>query len=179
MCRYPIYNLEIVAVNNPVHTVNTEDHEAAVLQAVATRAFLRPSKFLMERHMMPTIPWRSVRYCWSALAKTSPVRDFWTPVPGIVAHWPEKLRLLVEAYSKANLIQKYELISSKMDEVNHLYIKIGLDGTNLWKAKLETLTMSFAQTEHELHKRHEAVHLLALYVGKEDYSTLATINSVI
>ena len=154
----------------PPPVVNTSRHEAAVLQAVATRAFLRPSKFLFERHMNPSTNWRSIRYCWSALSKTCPVVDFWSPVPGVACDWYSKLLFMVSSYLKSGLLVP------KLDELNHINIKIGIDGTNIWKAQLETMTFSFAHVEADLYKLPNACHLFMLYVGKENYVNLSTLK---
>ena len=90
---------EVVDVN----IVDTTAHEAAVLQYIATRAFLRPSKYRFERHIHPGVPWRCIRYCWSALSKCTPVVDFWSPCPGIATPWMLKLRFMVHAYYTAGL----------------------------------------------------------------------------
>ena len=166
--QYFIQELEEPVVQD-VNIVNTSKHEAAALQAVALRAFLKPRMFLFERHLHPQVNWKSIRYCWSVLSKTAPVNDFWYPVPGIVSSWEDKLKLVVNCYSKAKLITTH-------NDVNHIYIKLGLDDTNLWKAQLETLTISFAHAENNLYKLPSACHLLMLYVGKEDYSKLSVIN---
>ena len=131
---------------------------------VATRAFLRPSKFLFEKHLRPTTNWRSIRHMWSAFAKRTPVVDFWLPVPGIYSNWNIKLTFIVDCYIKSGLL------SYRNDEVNHLYIKIGIDGTNMWKAQLETITLSFAHLEAT-----DSCHLLLLYMGKENFTNLKSI----
>lgn len=129
-------------------------HENSVLQTIAARAYLRPSKLLFERHIKPSATWSSIRYCWSSFAKSAPVQDFWEPVPGIISTWKEKIYLLLDSYSSA------KLIPCSSFSVNHIYIKIGIDGTNLWKAKLETITFSFAHYENDLYKLPNACHLL-------------------
>jgi peptidyl-prolyl cis-trans isomerase SurA len=43
-----------------------------------------------------------------------------------------------------------------------------MDGTNIWKISLETLSMSFALLENHLFSNPNAIHLVGLYVGKEN-----------
>jgi hypothetical protein len=133
---------------------NIQLHENSVLQTIAARAYMRPSKALFERHIKPSTTWSSIRYCWSSFAKAAPVHDFWEPVPGVISSWKDKLFLLLDAYSRANLIP------SNILNINHINVKIGLDGTNLWKAKLETITLSFAHFDNDLYKIPNACHLL-------------------
>lgn len=135
------------------------EYENSVLQAVALRAFLRPSKFLYERHLRPSVNWTSVRYCWSSFSKSTPVMDFWEPVPGVVCDWKIKIQFVIQCYLNCNLFSFNS--SSNVIDIN---IKLGLDGTNLWKAKLETLSISFAHKENDLYKLPDACHLLMFYI---------------
>ena len=117
---------------------------------------------------MPKIPWKCVRYCWSALSSTIPRKDFWQPVPGAVCEWKPKLQQLLESYQECNKILQ--------DNIQKVHIRIGVDGTNMWKANLETITYSFA--EDQLCFNADAVHLLGIYVGKEIGSTLKKVNFI-
>lgn len=87
--------------------------------------------------------------------------DFSKPAPGFAAAWTNKLELIIDSYFSCKLFNTFDI-----------NIKIGIDGTNLWKAQLETVTLSFAHIDSNLYKLQEAVHLLGLYVGKEKFSTL-------
>lgn len=84
-------------------SVNTVQYVDSVLQAVATRAFLRPSKQLLVRYMKPVTSWKHVDYVWSNLSKTVPSIDFWNPCPGFACDWKIKVQLFVHSYMVANL----------------------------------------------------------------------------
>lgn len=66
------------------------------------------------------------------MSKQVTVNDFWSPHPGAMASIREKIGAVVEAYNGAGLLN--------LDPV--IPIRMGIDGSNLWKAKFETLTIS-------------------------------------
>lgn len=141
--------------------------EKEVLEVVALRAFLRPSKEKFQRHVQPGVPWSTIKHCWSALGKTTNITQYWNPVPGVICEWLQKLKNMIQAYEAAELLNSQELV-----------IKIGIDGTNIWKISMETVSMSFAIAENNLYSNPNAVHLIGLYVGKENRELLGQIMSI-
>jgi hypothetical protein len=150
------------------HTVNNvnneEKAEQRMLDLIAFRSFVHPSKDAYYRSIQPGISWRTLNHGWSAMGRSTPIYEIWNPVPGVISGWKEKLENIISAYHTAGLITS-----------NKLAIKIGIDGTNIWKVNLETITMSIGCLENNLYKNPKAVHLVGLYVGKENRILLGKI----
>ena len=161
---------------NSVNSVNTEEleieykkkAEKEAIEVVAFRAFLRPSKEKFQRHVVPGVPWSTIKHCWSALGRSTPLKEFWNPVPGVVCGWKEKLKNMIAAYSTAGLLTTKEI-----------NIKIGVDGTNIWKINMETISLSFGTLENNLYMNPNAAHLVGIYIGKENRISLGKLNILI
>lgn len=151
-------------VNNRIEEDLKKAEEQAI-GAVALRAFLRPSKEKFQNSVLPSVPWSNIRHCWKSMGYTTPIREFWQPVPGVICGWKEKLRNMIAAYKNAKLLENTEI-----------NVKIGIDGTNIWKINLETISFSFAAKENQLYNNPNAAHIVGLYVGKENRISLGKLN---
>ena len=153
--------------NNNESIVNMEKAEEQAIKVVALRAFLRPSKELFQRHVVPGVSWRCISHCWSSFGKTTPIKEFFSPVPGVIGGFQEKIKNLIGAYTMSGLLPPH---------IREIPIKLAIDGTNTWKLSLETISLSFALLENKLYSNPNNVHTLGLYVGKEKTEFLKKLN---
>ena len=93
--------------------------------------------------------------------------EFFSPVPGVIGGFQEKIKNLIGAYTMSGLLPPH---------IREIPIKLAIDGTNTWKLSLETISLSFALLENKLYSNPNNVHTLGLYVGKEKTEFLKKLN---
>ena len=151
------------------------EQTAKAVQVCAARRLLGCSSAAILKHFKAPFGRRAYHATWMRLGKVPHPSAITQPGPGTFGvkvifflgarqNCELKIAKMIEAYKLAGIIPP--------NHPDPIRVRLGIDGTQLWKAHLEVLTVSLA--DFGMAQRDWGLHTFGLYVGKETIANLQT-----